>query len=486
MDAIGNPSNQFSGSYDVLKQFRHTYAQTKNEYSGSRTLFNELITLYKFYFNRSVFEAIKNLVPARANALVGIIIEPTVLERPKYHSKPVFSEANTGSAFYASITASHYFRDPNTKLLRMSHSIEYGEFNFNTSSVTNFDTSSMPINRNIDVDVSYINLPSCTYPINFLPQGTYYYDVADQFQLGHYGSSELIAAPSTIVFGPVSASFAASPLFGLQPLSVTFFNQSANATTYNWNFGDGTGSTATNPTHVYNRTGSFTVMLSATGSGGTATSSVVNYIQVTSSTSPVTCTPLSRSYTVSSTASVSDYVELGGGTGYVKLKWSARSIADRFRVTWNGTQVIDSGYVDDSGSLYFNKSTSIPTTASVIVSTAGGISNGSFEIQCPVASVACVSLSGSYNITASNYVQTASLQLGSNTGIVQLRYVNEEHRITRFKISWNGSNVIDTGYVNGSGSYIFNKSLASPVDATLYIYSPGANTRGSVSVSCPS
>ena len=185
MDAIGNPSNQFSGSYGSLRNFRKTYADSKNENSGSRTLFNELITLYKFYFNRSIFEAIKNLMPARSNVLVGVIIEPTVLERPKYHAKPVYSEANTGSVFYADITASHYFRDPNTKLARLTQSIQYGDFNVDPTYASQFDTSSLPDNSNIDISVAYINLPSATYPVNYLPHGTYFYDTPDKYQVGH-------------------------------------------------------------------------------------------------------------------------------------------------------------------------------------------------------------------------------------------------------------------------------------------------------------
>lgn len=188
MDAIGNPVNQFSGSYDVLRTFRHQYAQAKNEFSGSRTLFNELITLYKLYFNRSIFDAIKNLVPARANALVGVIVEPTVLERPKYGVKPVFGETNTGSVFYAEVTASRYFRDPNTKLLRMTQSLDYADFNLNTSALSGFNTSSLPVNHDFEIDTSYLNLPNITYPVNNLTLGTYITDVADQFQLGHYGS----------------------------------------------------------------------------------------------------------------------------------------------------------------------------------------------------------------------------------------------------------------------------------------------------------
>ncbi|MCY7353344.1 MAG: PKD domain-containing protein, partial [Cytophagaceae bacterium] len=42
-------------------------------------------------------------------------------------------------------------------------------------------------------------------------------------------------------------------------LKVTFTNQSKNATSYTWNFNDGTTSTAANPTHDYAKAGTYTV-----------------------------------------------------------------------------------------------------------------------------------------------------------------------------------------------------------------------------------
>ena len=187
MDAIGNPINQFSESYDVLRNFRSVYAKAKNQYSGSRTLFNELTTVYKLYFNQSIFQAIKNLVPARTNALVGVIVEPTILERPKYQAKPVFSEVNTCSVFYADVTASHYFRDPNTKLLRLTESVDYGNFCINPT-VSQFNSSSLPVNWDYDVDATYVNLPVGIYPVNSLDLGTYITDIPDAYELGHFGS----------------------------------------------------------------------------------------------------------------------------------------------------------------------------------------------------------------------------------------------------------------------------------------------------------
>ncbi len=53
------------------------------------------------------------------------------------------------------------------------------------------------------------------------------------------------------------------------PCLVTFTNLSANATSYSWNFGDNsTGSAVQNPQHTYTSGGTYTVSLTATGSGG--------------------------------------------------------------------------------------------------------------------------------------------------------------------------------------------------------------------------
>ena len=48
---------------------------------------------------------------------------------------------------------------------------------------------------------------------------------------------------------------------GCQNTSIAFVDSSINASTYNWNFGDGYTSTTTNPNHVYQDTGSFIVTL---------------------------------------------------------------------------------------------------------------------------------------------------------------------------------------------------------------------------------
>ncbi len=64
----------------------------------------------------------------------------------------------------------------------------------------------------------------------------------------------------------VTAQFSASNTVGCNvPFTVNFTNQSANGNTYTWYFGDGTTSTATNPSHTYTTLGTYSVKLVAMG-----------------------------------------------------------------------------------------------------------------------------------------------------------------------------------------------------------------------------
>jgi PKD repeat protein len=64
---------------------------------------------------------------------------------------------------------------------------------------------------------------------------------------------------------------------GLAPSTVNFTNVSTNATSYVWDFGDNTTSTVGSPSHTYTHGGVYTVKLTATGAGGShSTSKTVN------------------------------------------------------------------------------------------------------------------------------------------------------------------------------------------------------------------
>lgn len=85
----------------------------------------------------------------------------------------------------------------------------------------------------------------------------------------------------TLQVDPVPfASFVASDTIGCDSLFVQFTNLSAGATSYQWNFGDGTSDTASNPAKTYG-IGSYTVWLIVTNSYGCKdTLTIPNYIRV--------------------------------------------------------------------------------------------------------------------------------------------------------------------------------------------------------------
>jgi len=88
----------------------------------------------------------------------------------------------------------------------------------------------------------------------------WYYITVTQAQCSNSDSVEvLLTAP------PVANFSVVAPLSNCQPAEFSFVNNSLNATSYNWTFGDGNGSAGNNPSHTYsNQTfGTYTVQLIA-------------------------------------------------------------------------------------------------------------------------------------------------------------------------------------------------------------------------------
>jgi len=65
------------------------------------------------------------------------------------------------------------------------------------------------------------------------------------------------------------ANFSSNVTEGYAPLSVQFIDLSENATSVNWDFGDGVNSTEQNPVHTYSAAGNYTVNLTAVNENGT-------------------------------------------------------------------------------------------------------------------------------------------------------------------------------------------------------------------------
>jgi hypothetical protein len=84
---IGDPRDQYKEQYTGLVTARNLYWQ---KYAGPNNFWDYLRLLK--YYDSSLYKQVRTLVPARANANVGILIEPTLLERDKIiiGKKPTF------------------------------------------------------------------------------------------------------------------------------------------------------------------------------------------------------------------------------------------------------------------------------------------------------------------------------------------------------------------------------------------------------------
>lgn len=104
-----------------------------------------------------------------------------------------------------------------------------------------------------------VGLPNTTQTIDATLEGLYTVNVTNADACNGVGAS----AP---IFISVNATPTADASFTQTNGSYTvqFLNNSINATSYSWNFGDGNTSTSANPSHTYATGGDFTVVLTAT------------------------------------------------------------------------------------------------------------------------------------------------------------------------------------------------------------------------------
>ena len=82
-DYIGNPDNR-PGYTEQNEQLDYVRRQVFKKYSSKNLINNTIDILAKY--DMSVFEQIRQTIPARVDYNSGILIEPHILERPKAKS----------------------------------------------------------------------------------------------------------------------------------------------------------------------------------------------------------------------------------------------------------------------------------------------------------------------------------------------------------------------------------------------------------------
>jgi PKD repeat protein len=185
---------------------------------------------------------------------------------------------------------------------------------------------------------------------------------------------------------PPSAAFSASPISGPASLAVTFTDTSTGSiTNHYWNFGDGVTSNtmATSLVHTYSSTGTYTVALTVSGPGGSATNTQNNVITVTTP-------PLTAGFGVSPAS----------GTAPLAVTFTDTSIGSITNRYWNfGDGVTSNTTATSLGHTYSS------TGTYTVALTVSGPSGANTNTQISVISVTAASSStnGTANIISVNF-----------------------------------------------------------------------------------
>ncbi len=116
------------------------------------------------------------------------------------------------------------------------------------------------------------------------------------------------------------ADFSGDPVTGPAPLSVQFTDTSTGVITgYQWDFGDGYNSTDSDPFHIFNYPGSYTVSLTVSNDGGSNTRTLTDYINVTT-------TPPEADFSANSTAGTAPhhvlFTDASSGENITQWSWT--------------------------------------------------------------------------------------------------------------------------------------------------------------------
>ncbi len=164
------------------------------------------------------------------------------------------------------------------------------------------------------------------------------------------------------------AAFEASADRGFAPLAVSFANatRTASGTTYAWDFGDGSGSTESKPSHTYSARGLSTAVLTATGQSGLAEDTTTAQRQVcvsyifSNDAATATTAPFALSYRLDGTlharvwANTSDVDWTRLASSILRVRQGANAVTVQFRHEGGG---------NFSGSLGLASGTFVPGPA---------------------------------------------------------------------------------------------------------------------------
>jgi PKD repeat protein len=195
-----------------------------------------------------------------------------------------------------------------------------------------------------DGSTSSAQNPSHTYTIS----GTYTVTLTVTNSAG--SDDETKTSYITVIPQVPVAAFSGTPRFGPLPLTVQFNDTTTNIpTSWAWDFGDGSTSSAQNPSHLYTTAGTYSVMLTATNAGGSNATTKTSYITVMpapaaafSGTPTSGSAPLTVAFTDQSATAANGWAWYFGDEGFTS-PWSEQTAA----AGWSGRELPGSVVLPD-------------------------------------------------------------------------------------------------------------------------------------------
>jgi hypothetical protein len=145
-DLVGDPRDEFKHSYGRLSQLRREYFK---RYSKSNNFWDYLRLLT--YYDKSIFTQLTQLLPARADATLGVLVEPNILER---HKEVLGRKPEFDNRYYANA------EDFDEGIMVTRTNVENNESNLVV--IGSYDTYYSQINLTYDSgsDVGFLGKPS--------------------------------------------------------------------------------------------------------------------------------------------------------------------------------------------------------------------------------------------------------------------------------------------------------------------------------------
>ncbi len=182
----------------------------------------------------------------------------------------------------------------------------------------------------------------------------------------------------TVIESPTLAFTADVTTSCVPPLTVTFTDNSVGAISWNWNFGDGSTSTAPNPVRTYIAEGEYNVSLQITSANGCTSDTIKNSYIVIAPTeadfeaTPLSgCVPLDVDFTSTSTSPASPIVSydwnFGNGVATTAIPTTSNTYAAENEYTVSLTVTALNGCTGTTTKVNYIKAGTPPTAAFTVV-----------------------------------------------------------------------------------------------------------------------